>query len=52
MLHEIKHTWSSSGESSGAEHHTGVGPDVSGDPPQLIVGGSINAAFPARRGVR
>jgi alkanesulfonate monooxygenase SsuD/methylene tetrahydromethanopterin reductase-like flavin-dependent oxidoreductase (luciferase family) len=45
MLHEIKHTWANSGESSGAAHHSGVGPDVSENPPQLIVGGSIDAAF-------
>jgi alkanesulfonate monooxygenase SsuD/methylene tetrahydromethanopterin reductase-like flavin-dependent oxidoreductase (luciferase family) len=45
MLHEIRHTWANSGESSGAAHHSGVGPDVSENPPQLIVGGSIDAAF-------
>jgi alkanesulfonate monooxygenase SsuD/methylene tetrahydromethanopterin reductase-like flavin-dependent oxidoreductase (luciferase family) len=45
MLHEIKHTWAESGESSGAEHHRGVGPDVSDAPPKLIIGGSIDAAF-------
>jgi alkanesulfonate monooxygenase SsuD/methylene tetrahydromethanopterin reductase-like flavin-dependent oxidoreductase (luciferase family) len=45
MLHEIKHTWANSGESSGAEHHSGVGPDVANDPPKLIIGGSIDAAF-------
>ncbi len=45
MLHEIKHTWANSGESSGAAHHSGVGPDVSEDPPQLIIGGSIDATF-------
>ena len=45
MLHEIRHTWANSGESSGAEHHSGVGPDVSENPPQLVVGGSIDAAF-------
>jgi alkanesulfonate monooxygenase SsuD/methylene tetrahydromethanopterin reductase-like flavin-dependent oxidoreductase (luciferase family) len=45
MLHEIKHTWANSNASSGAAHHTGVGPDVADSPPQLIVGGSIDAAF-------
>jgi alkanesulfonate monooxygenase SsuD/methylene tetrahydromethanopterin reductase-like flavin-dependent oxidoreductase (luciferase family) len=45
MLHEIKHTWATSDASSGAAHHTGVGPDVSDSPPQLIIGGSIDAAF-------
>jgi alkanesulfonate monooxygenase SsuD/methylene tetrahydromethanopterin reductase-like flavin-dependent oxidoreductase (luciferase family) len=45
MLHDIRHTWANSGESSGAGHHSGVGPDVSENPPQLIVGGSIDAAF-------
>jgi alkanesulfonate monooxygenase SsuD/methylene tetrahydromethanopterin reductase-like flavin-dependent oxidoreductase (luciferase family) len=45
ILHDIKHTWANSGESSGAAQHSGVGPDVAEDPPQLIVGGSIDAAF-------
>ena len=45
MLHDIKHTWANSGESSGADHHSGIGPDVSENPPELIVGGSIDAAF-------
>lgn len=45
MLHDIRHTWANSGESSGAAHHSGVGPDVSENPPQLIIGGSIDAAF-------
>ena len=45
ILHEARHTCSNSGESSGAEHHSGVGPDVSESPPQLIVGGSIDASF-------
>jgi alkanesulfonate monooxygenase SsuD/methylene tetrahydromethanopterin reductase-like flavin-dependent oxidoreductase (luciferase family) len=45
MLHEIRHTWANSGESSGAGDDRGVGPDVSEGPPELIVGGSIDAAF-------
>ncbi|MDX6580878.1 MAG: hypothetical protein QOI10_62 [Solirubrobacterales bacterium] len=45
MLHTIKRTWAGSDASSGAAHHIGVGPDVAADPPQLIIGGSIDAAF-------
>jgi alkanesulfonate monooxygenase SsuD/methylene tetrahydromethanopterin reductase-like flavin-dependent oxidoreductase (luciferase family) len=45
MLHDIKHTWANSGESSGHDHHTGVGPDVSERPPQVMVGGSIDSTF-------
>ncbi len=45
MLHEIKHTWANSNESSGAGHHTGVGPDVGENPPKILIGGTIDAAF-------
>jgi len=45
QLAEIKRTWEESAASSGSAEHTGIGPDVAGDPPQLIVGGSIDAAF-------
>lgn len=45
MLAEIKDVWSGSARSSGSSEHDGVGPDVAGSPPQLIVGGSVDAAF-------
>jgi alkanesulfonate monooxygenase SsuD/methylene tetrahydromethanopterin reductase-like flavin-dependent oxidoreductase (luciferase family) len=45
QLEEIRRTWSTSNASSGAAEHSGIGPDVSDRPPQLIVGGSIDAAF-------
>jgi len=45
MLDQIKDVWAGSGESSGAEADDGVGPDVAAEPPQLILGGSIDAAF-------
>lgn len=41
MLAEIKRLWA--GEQVG--YAGGVGPDVSGNPPELIVGGSADAAF-------
>jgi alkanesulfonate monooxygenase SsuD/methylene tetrahydromethanopterin reductase-like flavin-dependent oxidoreductase (luciferase family) len=41
MLEEIKRLWA--GEERGVAG--GVGPDVSGNPPQLIVGGQVDAAF-------
>jgi len=50
MLDQIKDVWAGSGESSGAEADDGVGPDVAAEPPQLILGGSIDAAF--RRAAR
>jgi len=45
MLHELRRTWAGSDASSGAAEHSGIGPDVADAPPQLIVGGSIDAAF-------
>ena len=45
MLSRIREVWAESAASSGAAEHEGVGPDVSGDRPQLLVGGSIDAAF-------
>jgi alkanesulfonate monooxygenase SsuD/methylene tetrahydromethanopterin reductase-like flavin-dependent oxidoreductase (luciferase family) len=45
MLHEMRQTWANSGESSGAAHHRGVGPDVSERPPQMVIGGSIDLTF-------
>lgn len=45
MLHELRQTWAESGESSGSAEHDGVGPDVADAPPELIIGGSIDAAF-------
>jgi alkanesulfonate monooxygenase SsuD/methylene tetrahydromethanopterin reductase-like flavin-dependent oxidoreductase (luciferase family) len=41
MLDEIKRVWA--GEERG--YAGGIGPDVSSDPPQLIVGGSVDASF-------
>jgi alkanesulfonate monooxygenase SsuD/methylene tetrahydromethanopterin reductase-like flavin-dependent oxidoreductase (luciferase family) len=41
MLEELKRLWA--GEERGFAG--GVGPDVSGDPPQLIIGGQVDAAF-------
>jgi alkanesulfonate monooxygenase SsuD/methylene tetrahydromethanopterin reductase-like flavin-dependent oxidoreductase (luciferase family) len=41
MLEEIKRLWA--GEERGFAG--GVGPDVSADPPQLIIGGQVDAAF-------
>jgi alkanesulfonate monooxygenase SsuD/methylene tetrahydromethanopterin reductase-like flavin-dependent oxidoreductase (luciferase family) len=46
MLDEIKRLWA--GEERG--HAGGVGPDVSGSPPPIIVGGQVDAAF--RRAAR
>jgi alkanesulfonate monooxygenase SsuD/methylene tetrahydromethanopterin reductase-like flavin-dependent oxidoreductase (luciferase family) len=46
MLDEIKRLWA--GEERGFAG--GVGPDVSGDPPPIIVGGQVDAAF--RRAAR
>lgn len=40
MLTMIRETWAESGSGAGA-----VGPDVSANPPELIVGGSVDAAF-------
>lgn len=45
MLDQIKEVWAGSAGSSGAEADDGVGPDVAAQPPQLILGGSIDAAF-------
>jgi len=45
MLGRITEVWAGSGASSGAEADEGVGPDVAAKPPQLILGGSIDAAF-------
>ena len=39
MLAEIKQAW------SGSSGEYAVGPDVSDNPPELIIGGSIDAAF-------
>ena len=50
MLERIREVWAESGASSGAPEHKGIGPDVSADPPQLILGGSIDATF--RRAAR
>jgi len=50
MLDQIKDVWAGSGESSGAEADDGVGPNVAAAPPQLVLGGSIDAAL--RRGGR
>ena len=50
MLDQIKDVWAGSAGSSGAEADDGVGPDVAAQPPQLILGGSIDAAF--RRAAR
>lgn len=46
MLAEIRRLWP--GDPVG--HAGGVGPDVSGDPPQLVVGGTADQAF--RRAAR
>jgi alkanesulfonate monooxygenase SsuD/methylene tetrahydromethanopterin reductase-like flavin-dependent oxidoreductase (luciferase family) len=45
MLHEVKHIWNGSAESSGSAEHSGIGPDVADAHPELIIGGSIDAAF-------
>ena len=45
MLARIRAVWSGSNASSGAPEHEGVGPNVAPSPPDLIVGGSIDAAF-------
>ena len=39
VLEEVQSTWSHSDEDSG------VGPDVAADPPELLVGGSVDKAF-------
>jgi alkanesulfonate monooxygenase SsuD/methylene tetrahydromethanopterin reductase-like flavin-dependent oxidoreductase (luciferase family) len=41
MLDEIKRLWA--GEERG--HAGGIGPDVASDPPSIIVGGQVDAAF-------
>jgi len=45
MLTEITRVWSASDRSSGSSEDDGVGPAVAGSPPQLIVGGAVDAAF-------
>jgi alkanesulfonate monooxygenase SsuD/methylene tetrahydromethanopterin reductase-like flavin-dependent oxidoreductase (luciferase family) len=45
MLARIREVWAESNASSGAAEHEGVGPDVAESPPELIVGGSIDATF-------
>jgi alkanesulfonate monooxygenase SsuD/methylene tetrahydromethanopterin reductase-like flavin-dependent oxidoreductase (luciferase family) len=45
MLERIKQVWAGSSDSSGSAASEGIGPDVSADPPQLIIGGSVDAAF-------
>lgn len=45
MLARIRAVWAGSEASSGASEHDGVGPNVAASPPQLIVGGSIDATF-------
>ena len=45
MLARIRSVWSGSDASSGAPEHEGVGPNVAPSPPDLIVGGSIDATF-------
>ena len=45
MLGRIREVWDESNASSGAAEHEGVGPDVAEDRPELMVGGSIDAAF-------
>jgi len=43
MLTEITGVWSGSARSSGSSEDEGVEPDVAGWPPQLIVGGAVDA---------
>jgi alkanesulfonate monooxygenase SsuD/methylene tetrahydromethanopterin reductase-like flavin-dependent oxidoreductase (luciferase family) len=50
MLERIKEVWSGSSDSSGSAASGGIGPDVAADPPELIIGGSIDATF--RRAAR
>jgi alkanesulfonate monooxygenase SsuD/methylene tetrahydromethanopterin reductase-like flavin-dependent oxidoreductase (luciferase family) len=45
MIHEIKEVWANSGNASGDPSSTAIGPDVSSDPPQLILGGSSPVTF-------
>jgi alkanesulfonate monooxygenase SsuD/methylene tetrahydromethanopterin reductase-like flavin-dependent oxidoreductase (luciferase family) len=45
MLERIKQVWAGSSDSSGSPASDGIGPDVSAGPPQLIIGGSIDATF-------
>jgi alkanesulfonate monooxygenase SsuD/methylene tetrahydromethanopterin reductase-like flavin-dependent oxidoreductase (luciferase family) len=45
QLAEIRRIWDESSASSGSADDPGIGPDVSGAPPELIVGGSIDATF-------
>lgn len=45
QLAEITEVWKHSASSSGSADDSGIGPDVSSQPPQLIVGGSIDAAY-------
>jgi alkanesulfonate monooxygenase SsuD/methylene tetrahydromethanopterin reductase-like flavin-dependent oxidoreductase (luciferase family) len=45
MLETLTRIWAESGASSGAPDSEAVGPDVSSNPPGLIVGGSVDATF-------
>ena len=45
MLDEMKGVWAESSASSGAPGQGASGPDVSGSPPQVIIGGSVDAAY-------
>lgn len=44
-LEQMKEVWSGSSDSSGSADSSGAGPDVAQNPPQLIIGGSIDRAF-------
>jgi alkanesulfonate monooxygenase SsuD/methylene tetrahydromethanopterin reductase-like flavin-dependent oxidoreductase (luciferase family) len=45
MLERINEVWAGSHDSSGAAESEGVGPHVADEPPQLILGGSVDATF-------
>jgi alkanesulfonate monooxygenase SsuD/methylene tetrahydromethanopterin reductase-like flavin-dependent oxidoreductase (luciferase family) len=45
MLQRIKQVWAGSGDSSGSAASEGIGPDVSADPPRLLLGGQVDATF-------
>lgn len=45
MMERIREVWKGSADSSGSADTSGVGPDVAGNPPQLVIGGSADVVF-------
>jgi alkanesulfonate monooxygenase SsuD/methylene tetrahydromethanopterin reductase-like flavin-dependent oxidoreductase (luciferase family) len=45
MMERVREVWKESANSSGSADTSGVGPDVSNDPPKVILGGSADIVF-------